>query len=70
MRAKDILQSIKGGKRFIVKSYTKSTYIDAKCVKRWENAGFDDLLSDEGDGLRMRTGKSSVYLFNTQYYLV
>ena len=39
--------------------------IDRKVLKRFEHAGAW-LLREEGDGYRMRSGKSSVYLFPGQ----
>ena len=47
------------------RTYTRSTYIDARCWERWEKAGVS-VLREEGDGYRMRLGKGSVYLLPGQ----
>ena len=45
----------------IVATMTRVTYIDAKCLARFEKAGVA-LLRESGDGYRMASGRSSVYL--------
>lgn len=69
MTANEILAEVKNGKRLLVKSYTRPMIIDSKCVNNWEKSGYK-LLTDEGNGYRLRTGKNSVYLFPQHIALI
>ena len=59
------LAHVRSGGRLVVPSNERWTYIDAKCLARWEKAG-QWLLKEDGDGYRLRTGKRSVYLLPGQ----
>jgi hypothetical protein len=56
---------IRAGGKLLIPTYTRCTVIDSKCLARWEAAGLD-LLREEGEGYRMRTGRSSVYILPGQ----
>lgn len=59
------LEYVRQGGVLIIPTYTRVTYIDRKTLARWEKAG-QWLLKAEGNGYRMRSGKSSVYLLPGQ----
>ena len=59
------LEWVRTGNRLCVPTHTRTTIIDAKCLARWEKAGYK-LLTEEGEGYRMKTGKTSVYLLPGQ----
>jgi hypothetical protein len=59
------LDYIRNGGRLVVPTYTRITVLDRKCLARWDRAG-EWLLKEDGDGYRMRTGRSSVYLLPGQ----
>lgn len=59
------LTYVRNGGVLVVPTQTHCTYIDRKCLSRWEKAG-EWLLKEEGDGYRMRSGRRSVYLFPGQ----
>jgi hypothetical protein len=63
------LSHIRSGKRLVIPTYTKVTVIDLKCLNRFEKSG-QWLLKEEGDGYRLRRGKSSDYLFPGQLKFV
>jgi hypothetical protein len=44
-----------------MRTYTRITIIDRKCLLRFENAG-EWLLKERGDGYQLRSGRGSVYL--------
>lgn len=54
----------KGG-RLLVPTCTRCTVIDARTVAAFEKVG-KPVLREEGDGYRMRSGNSSVYLLPGQ----
>jgi len=60
------LAHVRNGGRLLIPTYTRCTVIDAKCLARWEAAGCKDLLREEGNGYRMRTGRSSVFILPGQ----
>jgi hypothetical protein len=61
-----ILDDVRSGRaRLLVPTYTRCTVIDKKTLASWERAGIE-LLREEGDGYRMRTGKGSVYVLPGQ----
>jgi len=66
INAADALSAIAAGKRAFVSTHAKVTIIDAKTVARFEKAGAW-LLKDEAPGIRLRSGKGSVYLFANQF---
>jgi NDP-sugar pyrophosphorylase family protein len=55
------LDHVRQGGRLIVPTYTRCYVIDAKCLARFEKLN-QWVLKEEGDGYRMRTGRTSVYL--------
>ena len=59
------LAHVKAGGRLCVRTITRTTIIDQKCVDRFAKAGVW-LLKEEGDGYRLRRGNSSVYLMPGQ----
>jgi hypothetical protein len=59
------LAHVRSGGRLAIPTAYRCTVIDARCLRKWEAAGLE-LLREEGDGYRMRTGKSSVYLLPGQ----
>ena len=56
---------IEGGKRVCVPTMTRVTIIDAKVLAKFRKAGAY-LLREDGEGYRMQTGKSSVYILPGQ----
>ena len=68
MNAQEILKKVHEGMIAYIPTHTRCTKIDRKCVERFEKANAW-LLKDEGDGYRLRAGKSSVYLFPGQIIL-
>ena len=70
MKAQDAINHIKAGGRAYVATQTRLTIIDAKCLAKFEAAG-QWLLKDDidGRGLRLRSGKGTVYLFEGQLKL-
>lgn len=69
MKAEEIIRAVKGGKKLLIKSYTRPMVIDSKCVNKWEASGYT-LLKDDGDGYRLSQGKGSVYLFKQHIELI
>lgn len=59
------IEHVAKGGRLVVPTYTRVTVIDARTVAAFEKAG-TPVLREEGDGYRMRSGRSSVYLFPGQ----
>lgn len=59
------LAHVRGGGRLFVATTVRVTVIDAKVLAKWERAGLP-LLREEGDGYRMATGRTSVYLLPGQ----
>lgn len=68
--ARDAIDHIKSGGIAFVATYTRTTRIDAKCLAKFEEAGYTLLRDDaDGCGIRMKSGRSSVYLFPGQLML-
>ena len=59
------LAHVAAGGRLAVPTATRVTWIDRKTVDAFDRAGAW-LLKPEGDGYRLRSGKSSVFLFPGQ----
>ena len=59
------LAHVRKGGRLVVQTPLRTTVIDMKVLKRFEKANAW-LLKEEGDGYRLRSGNSSVYLFPGQ----
>ena len=59
------IEHVRAGGELLVPTYTRCTVIDRKVLQRFERAGAW-LLREEGDGYRLRSGKTSVYLFPGQ----
>jgi hypothetical protein len=59
------LAHVRNGGRLVVPTMTRVTVIDARCLARFEKVGVA-LLRESGDGYRMASGKSSVYLLPGQ----
>ena len=53
------------GGRLCVRTAIRCTVIDAKTVKKFEEAGFP-VLREEGAGYRLQHGRNSVYLMPGQ----
>ena len=66
---KDVFKHLENGKSVYVATYTngiyKCTVINNKTLNRFRKVGAW-LLKEDGDGYRMQTGKSSVYLIPGQ----
>lgn len=62
MKASEMLDAVRNGKRILIKSYTRPQIIDKKCLDKWEKAGYT-LLKDDGEGFRLAQGKTSVFVF-------
>lgn len=62
------LSHIRNGGRAYVATALRIMVIDRHCLNRFEKAGHW-LLKDDGNGIRMRSGKGSVYLFPGQLML-
>lgn len=69
MKANELINEVKAGKRLLIKSYTRPIIIDSKCVDKWEKSGYT-LLKDDGEGYRLAQGKSSVYIFKQHIALI
>jgi hypothetical protein len=59
------LEYCRDGATLYVRTYTRTTVITAKTLASFEKSNIW-LLKEDGDGYRMRTGKTSVYLFPNQ----
>lgn len=59
------LAYVRSGGRLCVRSAVRTTVIDSKTLKRFEDAG-EWLLKEEGDSYRLRRGRGSVYLLPRQ----
>lgn len=59
------LARVRNGARLFVSTMTRLTVIDAKTVRKFDKAG-EWLLREDGDGYRLRSGRSSVYLMPGQ----
>ncbi|KKM01254.1 hypothetical protein LCGC14_1796210 [marine sediment metagenome] len=57
-----------GGQLAIATAY-RVTIIEQKHIDRWAKYG-KPLLREEGDGYRMQTGNSSIYLFPGQLAMI
>lgn len=67
----DVLAYIKAGGRVVNATYTRTTIIDRKALRRFEAAGQRVLWQDaDGKGYRMARGRSSVYLFGDGLHYV
>lgn len=60
-----VLNFIRSGGRVFVQTPLRVTYVDKKVLARFEKAGAW-ILKEEGEGYRMASGKSSVYLMPGQ----
>ena len=60
-----IFAHLESGKSIYVPTYTRCTVITKKTLDKFRAAGAW-LLKEEGDGYRMQTGKSSVYVLPGQ----
>jgi len=69
MKANEMIDAVKNGKRILIKSYTRPMIIDAKCVARFEKAGVP-LLTDDGDNYRITQGKNRLYVFASAIALI
>jgi hypothetical protein len=67
--AAEALEHIRAGGRAIVSTRVRLTIIDRKALAAFERMG-EWLLKDEGEGIRLRSGKGSVYLFAGQLQLI
>jgi len=67
--AAEALAHVKAGGRAIVRTYLRVTVIDRKCLLRFE-AAKEWLLKDDGAGIRLRSGRGSVYLLPGQLELI
>lgn len=61
------LAHVRAGGRLVIPTMTRVTIIDARVLAKWEKAGLV-LLRESGDGYRMASGKSSVYLMPGQLH--
>ena len=61
----EALEHVRSGGVLVVPTYARCLYIDGKCLAKWERVGHQ-LLTEEGDGYRLRQGRSSVYLLPGQ----
>ena len=59
------LEHVRNGGRLYVATAVRVTVIDAKTLANFERLGLW-LLKESGDGYRMRTGRTSVYLLPGQ----
>lgn len=62
---KEALEHIRSGGRLAIPTYVRCTIIDAKCLARFERIG-EWLLKEDGDGYRVRRGRSSDFLLPGQ----
>lgn len=64
------LETVREGKGQIwLRTAYKAIYINAKTLASWSSVPSKPLLTVEGEGFRMRQGKSSVYVFPGQLVL-
>ena len=59
------LAHVRSGGRLAIPTYTRCTVIDAKTLASFERAG-QWLLREDGDGYRIRRGKTSEYVLPGQ----
>ena len=59
------LTYVRNGGRLIVPSYARAILITAKTINRFDAAS-QWLLKEEGEGYRLRQGKSSIYILPGQ----
>jgi hypothetical protein len=66
----EVFSYLENGGTLIVPTYTRCTVITKKTLDKFRKAGAW-LLKEEGNGYRMQTGRSSVYLFpgDLKYYV-
>ena len=56
---------------FYISTYTGTTKIDSKCIKRFEKAGFVVLTKDtDNKGFRLQSGKNRVYVLPGYLYAI
>lgn len=60
-----VIDHINQGGKVCIPTQYRMTIIDKKCYDKWEKAGIA-LFREEGNGYRMRTGKSSIYILPGQ----
>ena len=60
-----VFAHLESGKSVYVPTYTRCTVITKKTLNKFRNVGAW-LLKEDGNGYRMQTGKSSVFLFPGQ----
>ena len=60
---------VRNGGRLAIPTYTRLTLIDKKTLIKFEKAGCW-LLKEDGEGYRMASGRSSVYLMAGQLKFV
>lgn len=65
LNAQDALDAIAAGGRAFVSTNSRMTVLDARTVAKFAKAK-EWLLKDDGPGIRLRSGKGSVYLFAGQ----
>ena len=68
--AAEAISHIEAGGVAIIPSYTRTIRIDQKTLARWADVPGNPLLRDDGRGIRMRTGRKSIYLFAGDMILV
>ena len=64
-RIDDVFNHLENGKSVYIATYTKHTVITKRTLDKFRKVGAW-LLKEDGDGYRMQTGKSSVYLIPGQ----
>lgn len=67
--AAEALAHVAAGGRACVRTYSRVTLITPKVLKSFEAAG-EWLLKDDGNGIRLRSGRGSVYLLPGQLELI
>ena len=61
----DVIKHIESGKSVYIATYLRITVINKKTLEKFRKAGAW-LLKEDGDGYRMQTGKSSIYILPGQ----
>lgn len=64
-----VFQHLEQGGTVIIPTYTRCTVITQKTLEKFRKAG-QWLLKEDGEGYRMQSGRSSVYLLPGQLKMV
>lgn len=65
----ETLERVMSGKsEIIVATYTSATRINGDCIRKWLDKYGLDVIKQEGNGYRLRSGKKSVFCFSQNVF--